>query len=69
VLKMTKIIITDSLDNKKTIDGQIVSFSVKTAKYSKIKGCCIYGLDTSWKDKKILCILIENDEQITKNFI
>ncbi len=64
---MTKITISDEDGNKKTFDGSIEGFVIKkpTIKYKKI---AIKGLDDSWGNKRVLCVLIDCDKKPEKNW-
>ncbi len=57
--KNSKISIEDGMGNKFFVHGKIGGFTIKKASRKKTSAVVV-GLDNSWVDKKVLCILVDS---------
>ena len=67
---MKEITITDSSGTKKTFEGIVGGFVLKKASNTKKgKACKVCGLDDSWAEKKILCIIVDEEPKTIENHV
>jgi len=56
---MDEVTITDSKKNQKAIEGTIEGFVVRKVFYAGLGGYTIGRIDPSWKDKRVLLVLLD----------
>ena len=57
---MGEVTVVDTDGSKKVVEGLLQGFVVKLAKKTSLKHIVISGLDDTWANKRVLCILIDN---------